>query len=255
MISAQKDMAESQGLNANRWYEARVVFNNDPDKLGRIQARVPVLFDGIEDADLPWAIPDWAHADGASSTSGVFSVPKVDTKVQLRFQQANPLYPVYTGFHVDKQTQMEEVLHNYPDRAVVRFQNKAMMVVDTRDNIAYVRNPGTLKIYIDGNVEIEITGNVEELVHGNVTRKIKGDYREEVEGDKHVHTKGDYKDGTDGEVLLFSKGKTTIETQSTLVLEGENIHENSGMNLGDPGVPEPPDITEWAGIPGGSKGR
>lgn len=255
MITAQRDMAEAQGLNANRWYEAKVVFNNDPDMLGRIQARVPVLFDGIEDADLPWAIPDFGHTDGASPTSGVFSVPKIGTKVQLRFQQANPMYPVYTGFHVDKQTRMEEVVHNYPDRAVVRFQNKAMLVVDTRDNIAYVRNPGTLKIYIDGNVEIEITGNVEELIHGNVTRKILGDLREEVEGSRRIHTKVDYIDATDGEVHRYSGDKTTIEAASTLVLEGSQIHENSGMQKGAPELPEPPDITEWEGIPGGSAGR
>lgn len=248
-------MAESQGLNANRWYEARVVSNNDPDQLGRIQARIPVLFDGIDDADLPWAIPDFAHTDGASSTSGVFSVPKKGTKVQLRFQQANPLYPVYTGFHVDKQTRMDEVLHNYPDRAVIRFQNKAMMLIDTRSNIAYVRNPGTLKIYIDGNVEVEVTGNVEELIHGNVTRKIKGSLREEVEGSRHIHTKGSYKDGTEGEVVRYSGGKTVVEAGSTLVLEGSTIHENSGMGVGNPGTPTAPAITEWEGIPGGSKGR
>jgi hypothetical protein len=69
---------------------------------------------------------------------------------------------------VDVVTQMEEMKHHYPNRVVTRFSNKALMVLDTQDDVLYLRNPGNVKIHIDGNVEIEITGGVHELL-GNET--------------------------------------------------------------------------------------
>jgi hypothetical protein len=55
----------SKGLRTDQPYEAIVVDENDPDKLGQIRARVPGLMDGIPDDQLPWARPrDWNHPFG-----------------------------------------------------------------------------------------------------------------------------------------------------------------------------------------------
>jgi len=188
MLAINSDMNERQGLDESKWYEALVVNNDDrghPDKmmLGRIQARIRTTFDGIPDVDLPWALPIWHHADGAHPTHGFFSVPKIGSKVLLKFQQGMASFPMYRGFHVDVQTQMEEIKYNYPNRSVARFSNKAMLIVDTEDNVAYIRNPGNLKIYIDGNVELEINGSLDEVIHGDVRRLIKGKLDEKVHGD------------------------------------------------------------------------
>lgn len=241
MLNIASDMGEKQGLNANKWYEAVVVSNDDrqhPDgqMLGRVRARVAVLFDGIADNHLPWAIPIWLHPDGASETSGAFDVPKIGTKVFLKFQGANPAFPMYRGFHSDRVTQMEEVKHNYPNRKVLRLQNKALVIVDTGDNTLYLRNPGNTKIYIDGNVEMEVTGNVDELIYGNVRREIRGNLTQHVKGDTH----------------LFTSGKTTLESGGQTVVEGSQIHLNSGMGKGSPAA-----ITfeKWPGVPGGAKGN
>jgi hypothetical protein len=284
-------MSKPQGLLSDQRYVAYVVSNNDPDKLGRIQARVPVLFDGIEDSDLPWAIPHWAHTDGASPTSGIFSVPKKGTKVQLKFQDGKASFPVYIGYHVDKSTQMEEVKHNYPDRAVIRFQNKSLIVVDTKDNVAYIRNPGDLKIYVEGNVELEIVGNVNEHVHGNVTRKISGNLDEtiegnvtrtiqgnlgeqvegacayKVEGDCGITSGGSFSAKASGEMnlngssaMLYGSGSVNMESGGGAVIEASSLNMCSGMGSGEPSSPSEPSaasdvqFTEWPGIPGGAKG-
>jgi hypothetical protein len=272
MLSITTDMKEKQGLNPNKWYEAVVVENDDtkhPDKmmLGRVQARIDEIFTGIPDKDLPWAVPTWYHADGGYPLSGFFAVPKKGSKVFLKFQDGNPSFPMYRGFHVDVKTQMEEVKHNYPDRVVARLRNKAMIVVDTRDNVCYIRNPGNLKIYIDGNAYLEINGSVDELVHGSVRRMIKGDLdetvvgdyhravignveesffgtinrstkgtiREEHDGDRSYRTNGNVTESVSGNVQRFSGGTTLLESGSTFMIEGgPNILENCGNAQGDP---------------------
>lgn len=206
MINPGHDLTEKPGLDPLKWYEAIVVNNDDPRKLGRIRARIIGIQDGISNDALPWAIPDWDHADGSSNISGTFAVPKTNTKVWLRFQQGKPAFPMYCGFHEDLETRMEESLYHYPNRKVFRMQNKAMLVVDTEDNVAYIRNPGNVKIYIDGNVELEITGNVDELIRGNVRRHILGNvdehivgnYRRTIDGNHDEHLVGNHKEKIDG---------------------------------------------------------
>ena len=297
MLSVTTDMREKQGLDPTKYYEAVVVENDDqkhPDgmMLGRVQARVMVLFDGIPDGDLPWAVPLFQHKDGAHALSGIFSVPKKGSKVFLQFQQGNPSFPVYTGFHVDATTQMEEIKHNYPDRAVCRFQNKAMLIVDTKDNVAYLRNPGNVKIYIDGHVEMEVNGSISEVVHGDVRRIIKGDLDEKVFGDVRREYMKDYDFTVHGSmyklvkkifndtVWLFrevwtgaSKSETTIgwdhqfntghkqlQSYGTMSIEASTIYENSNQQKSLPGMPANPDDAKkpvfhtWPGVPGSAKG-
>lgn len=271
MLNIASDMGEKQGLDTLKWYEAIVINNDDkkhPDKmmLGRIQARIDLIFDGIKDADLPWAIPTWTHINGATALSGAFNVPKKNSKVYLSFQQGNPAFPMYSCFHVDVITQMEEVKHHYPNRVVTRFQNKAMIIMDTEDNIAYIRNPGKLKIYIDGDVALEINGDVDELVHGDVRRKVKGDLeetvvgnfnrlvtgnfeetvhgnihrstygnlREEHEGNRDCYTSGNVTESVQGDTRRYTEGTVLLESGGNTMIEASNIFENSGNAQGDP---------------------
>ena len=84
----------SKGLRTDQPYEAIVVDENDPDKLGQIRARVPGLMDGIPDDQLPWARPrDWNHPfgqmakkkTGIGKTSFFGGVPRRGNKVELFF--------------------------------------------------------------------------------------------------------------------------------------------------------------------------
>jgi Type VI secretion system/phage-baseplate injector OB domain len=274
MLNAPFDMAESQGLNKDQWYAATVVSNNDPDKLGRIQARVEEIFEGIPDEDLPWAIPhQWNHADGGSDTSGILVVPKKQTKVQINFQKGNPLYPVYKGYNVDKTTKLQEGDMNYPDRAVVRFQNKSLLVIDTKENIIYARSPGDCRLCVVGDLQLEVYGNVIEYIHGNVHRRIdgnldetvkgnhkitvEGNVTEHIQGTHHVRTDGNYNESVGGTMIQASSGDATHRSGGTLALEAPTIHENSGVGAGDPGSAGDatlPTLKPWPGIRGGAKG-
>lgn len=274
MLNIASDMAEGQGLNKETWYAATVTFNKDPDKYGRVQARVEEIFDGIPDEDLPWAIPAfWNHPDGGHGESGLLLVPKVGSKIHIRFQKGNPLYPEYKGYNVDKTTALQEGKMNYPDRAVARFQNKTLMVIDTKDNIIYMRSPGDVRICIVGDLQLEVMGNVIERIHGNVHRQIdgnldetvkgnhtvtvNGNVKEHIGGEHHAKTDGDYKESVGGAMTQASGGMATYRSAATVALEGSTIHENSGVGASDPGGAgdaEAPTLKEWPGIRGGPQG-
>lgn len=271
MINPALDMTAPQGLAKDKPYEATVVDNDDlknhDDKrgLGRIRARVPVLFDGIPDEMLPWAIPsNVGHTDGASSTSGSFSVPKVGSKVMLTFQNGSPMHPKYSPYTMDASTVPKEALTNYPNRTVHKFQNGAMMIVDTTSNDIIINNPGNVNITIHGNVNMQIDGNVSSQINGNVDQKINGSARSEivgtshetVDGDRNVHVKGSinytidgsynfkvsgaYNDTAMGTRTIYTSGDDYHQSQGHMIRSAPRIDDNPGGSVGKPGDPAQP---------------
>lgn len=165
-INATKHLSR-QGLDPKMTYEAKVVNNFDQRKICRIQARIEGVFDGIPDSDLPWAIPEYQHPDGAyneggnaTDRSGMAMVPKKGHKVGLKFPTGDPHRPVWTSYTVDEQTALPENQDvNYPDRAVFKFSNGCYMIIDTRTNEIIVNNPGDLDMTVLGDVNQYIVGN------------------------------------------------------------------------------------------------
>lgn len=152
-------------------YEAEVVDNNDPRKLGRVRARIAGIFDGIPDDHLPWAIPQFNHVDGAYNPggdavdrSGSFFVPKVKHKVGLRFPTSDPHRCVWGAYTVDDQVSLPEAAKNYPDRAVLKFSNGTYLIVDTKTNEIFINNPGDVDITILGDCNQYIVGNQQLVV-------------------------------------------------------------------------------------------
>lgn len=162
---------QQQGLDPKVRYEAHVVNNNDPRKLGRIQARVDGVFDGIIDDHLPWAVPAFSHADGAYNPggdaldrSGTFMVPKNKHKVSLRFPTGDPHRCVWGAYTVDEQVALPETEKNYPDRAVIKFANGMYLIIDTKTNEIFFNNPGDVNVTILGDVNEYIVGNQQLVV-------------------------------------------------------------------------------------------
>lgn len=270
MLNIARDLNTPQGLNKEYSYEA-VVTNNDDSKTDRphtcrIQARVAVLFDGIPDEHLPWAIPFFEHPDGASSTSGRAFVPKVGTKVLLTFQEGRETHPTWTGYTVDQKTVMEEIKHNYPNRVITqRLQNGAITVYDTQTNELFVRNVGDMKIYIQGNAELTVMGNVTEVVKGNKDTFVEGNLNEVVGGNvtRVCGGNSDTSIGGNGSVAISSEHKHSVGGASSIQVGGRQVNnagfmadQESGPSPSAPSsVGESPDLTKWPGFPGGAKGN
>ncbi len=175
-INATKYL-KRQGLDQLMTYEAEVVDNKDPRYLGRIRARIKGIFDGINDSDLPWAIPVYRHCDGSKgggfssspqgSGSGTFHVPKIKHKVGLKFPTADPHRPVWLEYTLDETGILPETKVNYPDRAVFRFSNGTYMIIDTKTNEVFLNNPGDVDITILGDVNEYIVGNKQQVIQDN----------------------------------------------------------------------------------------
>lgn len=244
---------KQQGLDPRVTYEAHVVNNNDPRKLGRIQARIDGVFDGIPDNHLPWAVPMYQHADGAYNPggdaldrAGSFMVPKNKHKVGLRFPDADPHRCVWGPYTVDDQVALPEKNKNYPDRAVMKFSNGAYIIIDTKTNEIFLNNPGDVDITILGDVNQYIVGNQQLVVSdskGNiptyllnapdtVLNRLSPKPAKEIPflgllgpaqaGNRHIHVTGDQT------MLVEGNRKTVIQGNDVLVV-GMNRLETIAM--------------------------
>ena len=157
-----------QGLDPSVIYHGVVVDNKDPRMVGRVRVRIAGMFDGIEDGDLPWAIPKYTHTNGAYNNEsgddvnrcGTFLVPRISAKVCIQFpQKGDPHHAVYSGYTNDDVTMMPESKTNYPDRAVFRFDNGMFIIVDTKTNELFINNPGDMHMTVLGSVNQYIVGN------------------------------------------------------------------------------------------------
>jgi hypothetical protein len=256
---------KQQGLDPTMIYEAEVVDNDDPRKLGRIRARIDGVFEGIKDEHLPWAVPIYHHCDGAyneggdaTDRSGTFMVPKKEHKVGLRFPTADPHRCVWGPYTVDEQVALPEREKNYPDRAVWKFSNGFYVILDTKTNELFINNPGDVDITILGDVNQYIVGNQQlivtdrkELIDGyllnapdTVLDRLDPKPAKEIEftgllskseaGNRHIHVTGDqtmYVEGNrkviiDGNDHLIV-GKNRLEQISmTHRTEGARIEHN-----------------------------
>lgn len=71
-------------------YRGTVVGNDDPNKMGRIQALVP----DVADDSLSWAMPCLPLGGNGM---GIFAVPPIGAGVWIEFEQGDPDYPIWVG--------------------------------------------------------------------------------------------------------------------------------------------------------------
>lgn len=121
-----------------------VVDNKDPEFSGRCKIRVYGKFDGTEDRDnpdSPFSIPDdqlpWAYPSGGSvfgggseKGSGFLSVPKIGTKVKVKFSGGNLYAPEYTFIQDVNQAVINEVKDSY--------ENAHVLFLDEDENVKIV---------------------------------------------------------------------------------------------------------------------
>jgi len=157
----------------------RVVSNNDPMQLERVKVRIPEVFDGIEDADLPWCIPDVGRCQGNSSSVAWFGVPVVGAALYVEFQQGDPHYPIYTGGVVSQENKPALATTNYPSRWGFKDAKGNSFYSDTSTGdvdfhhfsgtIIHIKPSGELDITSVAKVEVNVTGTVGLTSSGDVT--------------------------------------------------------------------------------------
>lgn len=111
-----------------------VVNNNDLTKARRLQIRVSPIHDGIDDADLPWAVCGMDAGRGPLEASAYVAIPEVGADLLVKFQQGDPQNPIYVGGVSSSVTVPELFRVNYPARSGWQLKNGSYLYIDEVTN-------------------------------------------------------------------------------------------------------------------------
>jgi hypothetical protein len=94
-----------------------VLDNKDPDKQGKIKARVINLFDDLTESDIPWCLPI------QSNITGSFAIPEVGDYISVFFDQGDVYVPYYLGKVLNINQIPSQLNASYPD-TIIFYQTK-----------------------------------------------------------------------------------------------------------------------------------
>jgi len=141
-------------------YLGVVVDPDDPLKKGRCKIRVFEAFEGMDDDDLPWAMPRERHifAGGKSKGAGNTSYPKKETIVKVKFNNGQLYSPEYWGIETPnlKMTDLIKDDKDYVNHHVLCFdEDERLSVHYTPEQGFWIYHKGSL-INIDKKRDIHI---------------------------------------------------------------------------------------------------
>jgi uncharacterized protein involved in type VI secretion and phage assembly len=130
-------------------YRGVVEDNDDPEKRGRVQVRVPNV---LGESVLSWAMPCTAYAgpDGV----GFFTVPPKNTNVWVEFEGGDAGYPIWSGCFWNKGDEVP-ARRGTAEQKVLKTKAGTIRVDDSADEITIETSRGA-KIVL-GPQEIEIS--------------------------------------------------------------------------------------------------
>ncbi|MCL2643475.1 MAG: phage baseplate assembly protein V [Candidatus Bathyarchaeota archaeon] len=137
-------------------YRGTVTDNQDPLKLGRIRAKVPVIFG---ENDSGWALPCTPYA---GKKVGFFFIPPVDAMVWIEFESGNPQIPIWTGCFWGKDDTPDETAS--PDIKILKTETNTITLDDTS---------GSESITLETESGLKIIMNQEGIELSNSSQKIK----------------------------------------------------------------------------------
>lgn len=141
-------------------YRALVLDNQDPEKLGRIKARVYPMFFELESDVIPWCVPASPLFSGAGSGSGAFTIPSVGSYVFVFFEAGKLEQPVYFA---EAQTATmgipTESATNYPNRRVLKTPDGFYIYIDETSNELKIHHQSGTEITIDNTGKVLINSS------------------------------------------------------------------------------------------------
>ena len=211
---------------------AKVTFNKDPEKRGRVRIYIPDYLgeDGDEEYN-PWALPANIPAYRVEKTNdeSYAHVPPKDSWVYVTFQQGDPHYPMYWGGANIQAT--DELAENYPDRIGFRDIKKNYYWNDTKtDEMEFFHHSG-LKVHIDadGTVTIDAPVDFNLNVKGDVNLVVDGDLNATAKGDAVVNVEGNATLSVTGDLSLTVQGDTTIQAENLSLTATDLTFDVSGL--------------------------
>jgi hypothetical protein len=138
-------------LKGTEWL-GEVEDNNDPEFSGRCKVRIFGVFDGMEKdfsptptpyiiptSELPWCYPANGifFASGSSKGAGNLSVPKIGSKVKVRFNGGNLYAPEYFAIQDANEDMTSEIKDSYLDSHVILYDKEQDLKVLYKKNLGF----------------------------------------------------------------------------------------------------------------------
>lgn len=227
------------GHKQMREYRAQVVSTADPRGWLRVQVRVPGWWDGVRDADLPWAE---YRLTSARANGGDFEPAEVGDWVWVDFPGDDTRYPRITGWcHF-----APEGVPNLPHEAFQGSDALAQKRLDKEPTGAapayhgsrvITKHGSTIELAPDGSLRItqrasgtgvEIAPGGEVIIHGeaDALRSSAGDTREVVGGDMTVIISGSAKVEVGGDMDVEAGGNINMTAGGNMALKASRIDLN-----------------------------
>src|SRR5262245_10849823 len=141
-------------------YRGLVSDVDDPEKVGRIRAKVPEV---LGDLESPWALP---CAPFAGPSEGLFVIPPVGAGVWVEFEAGDPSRPIWTGawWARDDPPQDETGTDASPTLKVLRTTKGLLLAFDDDEKTAALSDDegsNFLKIQVnEGRLKIQAASKV-----------------------------------------------------------------------------------------------
>ena len=146
---------------------------DDPLRLGRVKARISWLFGDIPAADLPWTCPKYSMFFGKDGLAGAFSTPKLNSIIEIEFNDNNIYAPEYHIIQELAQEVKDELAKEYLGTHVWGMDADADLKVYYTNNKGYTLflKGSRINIANDNTITIEhaTTSSVIELRGSTIT--------------------------------------------------------------------------------------
>lgn len=140
----------------NKTYIGIVEDNNDPDRMGRVKARVINIFDEIPLEDIPWATP-WKDLNGNE-----FNTPEVGKIVTIIFSDGNidnPEYIYADHYNVNLENKLKDISDSdYTSMKSLLFDHKTQIYVNDSEGLKIDHKYNNVNI-TDNGVDINLKDN------------------------------------------------------------------------------------------------
>ena len=116
-------------------YRGKVVANEDPLGIGRVQALVPAIDPGA----INWAMPCTPYA---GPQEGFYMIPPVGANIWVEFEGGDPNYPIWSGcFWGEKQDQKPPTDANGPKLKVLQTEQLVLSFDDQNKKLTAKLKP------------------------------------------------------------------------------------------------------------------
>ncbi len=111
-------LAESIKVLDNLLYpqKGKVIENNDPDQMGKVQCTIKGMIEETNKNKLPWIYPQSPYGLGGKPDCSSFSVPEIGSELTIIFPYKDIYFPRYIGYWQSDLTSQQILFgEDYPD--------------------------------------------------------------------------------------------------------------------------------------------